>query len=413
MENTALTYLKAIFVGLILVCVSLPAVAQNQQSSDESYEINFAPDAWFNSVDGIRLGVRMRGEVPGTFQSGPHRLDAGLWLSTFFPEYPVSYYVSYTEPIPAISGFNSEGNIQLRSSIRTGYHNHAVSFNKRWQPGFDEMNYYELSVMLRTERRFEDEYILYPQIWQNNWLYIAGLNFNISNDNILGRYHLRSTTSINLGGKNESFVNTKLDAQQTTPLGSNFILRSRIYAGLSSKNTAPEYLFNHSFKPYTEWDELGVTRAKGTLPTPWVRQGIVQVEGGANLRGYTNQDIEALNEGNAPLFTSMGALNLELQYPNPVNQALEAVPFAGLLNFRSYLFFDSGTSFGITEREEDRVLSDAGPGFMLSLNIPDYLGKSRGFAIRYEIPLWLSHPYQDDPKFKFRSLIGIGAVISL
>lgn len=412
MENSLVKFLKLILLAGILAFISLPSAAQNQQT-EESYEFNFAPDLWYNDVDGIRAGVRLRGEVPGTFRNGPHRLDAGLWLSTFFPDYPVSYYVSFTEPIPAISGFNSEGNVRLRSSIRTGYHNHSISFNKRWQPGFNELNYRELSISMRGEKRFEDEYVLYPQMWQDDWLYIAGINLNISNDNPLGRYHLISTTSINLFGPFDNFINTKLDLQQTTPLGSDFILRTRIFAGLSSENTAPEYLFTHGFKPYTEWDELGITRAKGTIPSPWMEQGIIHVEGGANLRGYTNQDIEVLNSENAPLFTSMGAINVEFEYPNPVDRALDSVPFAGLFNLGSYLFFDSGTSLGITQYEEDRVLSDAGPGFMLSLNIPDYLGKSRGFAIRYEIPLWLSHPGQDEPEFKFRSLIGIGAVISL
>jgi len=45
------------------------------------------------------------------------------------------------------------------------------------------------------------------------------------------------------------------------------------------------------------------------------------------------------------------------------------------------------------------------------LNIPDYLGKPRGFVLRYDIPFWLSDPDSGD-SFKFRSLIGFGAVLS-
>lgn len=411
MENSPLKLFALIALGVFL-SVSNPLAAQ-QDDTEKSYNLTPAPDAWFNSVDGIRLGIRLRGEQPGTFRSGPHRLDAGLWLATFFPEYPVSYFVSFTEPIPSISGFNSEGNIRLRSSIRTGYHNHGISFNKRWQPGFNEKNYRELSLSLRAEKRFEDEYVLYPQIWQNDWLYIAGVDFRIDNSNPLGRYRLKISTSINVEGPVDQFINTRFDAQQFIPLNDNFALRVRFFAGLSSNDTAPEYLFTHSFQPYVRWDELGPTRAKGTLPTAWVRQGIIQVAGGANLRGYTNQDIEQLNDSEAPLFSSLGALNAEFKYPNPVNKALKGIPFAGLLDFRTYLFFDSGTSFGITDREESRLLSDAGLGFMLNLNIPDYLGKSRGFAIRYEIPFWLSNPKDGDSEFQFRSLLGFGAVISL
>ena len=96
-----------------------------------------------------------------------------------------------------------------------------------------------------------------------------------------------------------------------------------------------------------------------------------------------------------------------------MNKAIEDIPLAGILDFRTYVFFDSGTSLGFTDREESRLLSDAGLGFMFNLNIPDYLGKNRGFAIRYEVPLWLSNPNSESSEFEYRSLIGIGAVISL
>ena len=412
MENSPLKTLWLVLMLGTLLGFAVPASAQND-SPENDYKFTTAPDAWFNSVDGIRVGIRLRGERRGSFKSGPHRLDAGLWLGTFFPEYPISYYISFTEPIPSLSGFNSEGNIRLQSAIRTGYHNHSISFNKRWQPGFEEKNYRELSVSFRGEKRFEDEYVHYPTIWQYEWLYVAGVDFTLNNSNGLGRYRLNSSTSANVAGTAEPFINTQLDLQQWIPLGNDFAFRGRLFAGASSKETAPEYLFSHSFKPYNAWDELGPTRARGTIPSPWVRQGIIHVEGGANLRGYTNQDIEQLNDGEAPLYTSIGAFNAELQYPNPINRWLKGIPFAGLLDFRTYFFFDAGTSLGISELEEDRTLADAGPGFMLNLNIPDYLGKSRGFAIRYEIPLWLSEPKGVDSPFQFRSLIGIGAVISL
>jgi hypothetical protein len=159
--------------------------------------------------------------------------------------------------------------------------------------------------------------------------------------------------------------------------------------------------------------DTGLTRAKGTIPTAWMEEGIFQVSGGANLRGYLKQDFDALNQGMAPVYTSMGAINLELDYPNPLDKAISKVPVVGsILKLRSYLFFDSGTSFGLTDMEEERLLSDAGLGFMFSLNIPDYLGKPRGIRIRYDIPLWLSNPGNEN-HFEYRNVIGIGAVFSL
>jgi hypothetical protein len=157
----------------------------------------------------------------------------------------------------------------------------------------------------------------------------------------------------------------------------------------------------------------GLTRARGTIPPAWMRSGNIQVAGGANLRGYTYQDIQRLNNFVDPLFTSLSSVNLELDYPNPLDKAFSKIPvFGGFIRLRSYLFFDAGTSLGLTSFEDERVLADAGPGFLFSINIPDYLGKPRGIMIRYDLPLWISHAGTEN-SFKFRNVIGIGTVISL
>lgn len=400
---------------LLLICFAgfaLPAEAQHKDKH-ASYEILPAPDLWYNDVDGIRVGARLIGQVPGTFEDGPHRLDLGVWLATWFPDYPVSYYVTFTEPIPSISDFGSEGNIKLLSSIRTGFHQHGLSFNKRWQTGFEEKNYKEFSLGFNIEKRFEDEYALYPQLWQDNWLYLLKANFMLSDEDGLGRYIARTSNAVNVGGHFDSFINSRVSFMQYIPLSEYFQFRARVFMGASSNKTAPEYLFGHSFKSARGWMNKGLTRAKGTIPVPWMEEGIIQVAGGANLRGYVKQDFENMNYGLAPVYTSMGSLNLEFDYPNPLDRAIQKVPvIGGIAKLRSYLFMDTGTSLGISDYEEDRVLSDAGLGFMFSLNIPDYLGKPRGIVLRYDIPLWLSHPGGSD-KFKYRNVIGIGAVIAL
>ncbi len=417
---------KSLCFSVSALCISMFSLiafcnSAFAQQNAQSYKFSFAPDLWYNSVDGIRVGIRMRGQVPGTFEQGPHRLDAGLWLATFFPDHPVSYYVSFTEPIPAISGFKSEGNIRLRSSIRTGYHWHEISLNKRWQPGFEVKNYYNLSIYFRALKRFEDEYRLYPAIWQNEWLGMAGAAFSIHNKNFLGRYEIRANAAVNAIGNYPSFGTGSLTLEQLIPLSDYFSLRGRLFLAASTENTAPEFLYTRSFKPYFGWMKNGSTRAKGTIPESWVTGGIINVSGGANLRGYTNYDIELLNGiGIAPLYTSAAALNVEFDYPNPIDEGFEKIPIVGgLLDFRTYLFFDAGTfnhaegTVTLSPVNEGRLIADAGPGFALSLRIPDYLGKVRGFTLRYEIPLWLSHPQPGVPNFTYRSVIGIGAVISL
>lgn len=392
--------------------VSNISFAQSENKS-LSYELLPAPDVWYNSVDGVRVGGRLLGQVPGTFGDGPHRLNLGFWVGTNFPANPVSYYLQFTEPIPSISDFGSEANVSLETSYRTGFQSHGLSFNKRWQTGFNELNYKELSIGFRGEHRFNKEYLLYRQLWQDNWLYLANLNLDITDENPLGRYLISLSVDGNIAGKVEEFLRSTVSFHQQIELSPSFTLYSRLYSGFASEQTAPEYLFSHSTKSARAWMNKGLTRARGTIPPLWMEAGNIQVTGGPNLRGYLYQDIESLNNGGLPLYTSLSSVNLELDYPNPLDKLINDIPvLGGFINLRSYLFFDAGTSLGLTEFEEDRTLSDAGLGFLFSIDIPDYLGKSRGIAIRYDLPLWLSHPGTED-SLKFRNVIGIGAIISL
>lgn len=403
---------KGVLFLLVAVLVGLYAPDKSLAQSD-SYELMPAPDLWYNSVDGIRVGVRLSGRVPGNFGEGPHRLDAGLWLGTKFPDQPLSYQVTFTEPIPAISEFGNEGSISLLSSYRTGFQQHGFAFNKRWQEGFEELNYTELSVGFRGEHRFDEGYLLYPQLWQDDWLFLTFVRLDVTDTNALGRYYLSMTSDINTAGNYEAFGRGEIAFQQQIQLSDAVTVFGRVYTGLTTNETAPEYNLSRSLRTPRYWMNSGLSRARGTVPPSWIEAGNIQFTGGANLRGYLNQDIDAMNTEGAPLYNSLSAVNFEVAYPNPLDNAINRIPIVGqFVSLRSYLFFDAGTSLGISNNEESRVLTDAGPGFKFRINIPDYLGKTRGLMLRYDLPLWVSHS-GDEKSFMFRHVIGIGAVITL
>jgi hypothetical protein len=386
--------------------------AEDTHAQTKSYEWIPAPDVWYNDVDGIRLGIRLKGQVPGTFEDGPHRLDAGFWLSTWFPKTLVSYYLSFTEPIQSWSDYGNEASIQLISSIRTGYHQHGIGFNKRWQQGFDERKFNEFSTFITFEKRFDREYTPFPALWSEDEKLLTNVLYELQNENSLGRYNLSYQGSL-------QYLNNFYGAMTTTgtqqiPFNEYWGLRLRGYFGLASADSAPEYLFSRSSSISVNWLNSGLTRAKGTIPQPWMESGNVQVSGGANLRGYTGRDISSFDgsSGNPFLFNSIVAFNSEFDYYNPVAMLFEKIPYlTEFLSFRSYLFFDAGTPTGITDDSTGSLFADAGAGFLLSLNVPDYLGRQRGFVLRYDIPFWLSEPGPEEA-FKIRHLIGIGAVIS-
>ncbi|MDZ7680296.1 MAG: hypothetical protein U5J63_00965 [Fodinibius sp.] len=245
---------------LMLAIVPFQVLGQNSgtsQTQSSSYQLLPAPDLWYNSVDGVRVGARVLGQVPNSFGDGPHRLNAGLWLGTKFPENPVSYYLKFTEPIPAISDFGSEASISLQTSYRTGFQSHGVSFDKRWQTGFNEMNYKELSVEFRAEHRFDSDYLLYEQLWQDQWLYLVSATFDYTDENVMGRYHLSWSADANIAGSAENFMRSRISYQQQVKLSDSFTLYSRLFTGLAGDNTAPEYLFAHSYRSASVLDESG------------------------------------------------------------------------------------------------------------------------------------------------------------
>ncbi|MFV1885569.1 MAG: hypothetical protein ACMZ7B_13850 [Balneola sp.] len=406
--------LKTLFFFFFLVVGSASLTAQ-----DNPYRFTFAPDLWYNDVDGIRIGIRTLGEVEGTFKDGPHRLDAGLWVGTWFPELPVSYYFSFTEPIKAISDFGNEGSIQLISSIRDGYSAHRLQFNKRWQAGFDELNHNELSVYVSKEKLIEPDYRQYADFWNTNWKTLLGATYTISKNPSLGRFFGILKVEQSLISDPGSFTTGSINLIQRINLNENFRFRLRGFFGYTNADNFSEYGFISSMESPQYWINRGIPRSKGSVPSPWFTNGLFQISGGPNLRGYLKRDIRELEAGGNPFYTSIGALNTEIEFPNPVNNWVKNISIVGdLTELRSYLFADLGIPFAEKEvgttitNQISTLFADAGIGLQLSFNIPDYLGKDRGIFIRYDVPFWLSDPELGESNFSFRQLIGLGAIIS-
>ncbi|GAB5408893.1 MAG: hypothetical protein BalsKO_12580 [Balneolaceae bacterium] len=409
-------------------------------AQDEPYSFTFAPDLWYNDVDGIRTGIRVFGEVEGSFKDGPHRLDAGLWLGTWFPDNPVSYYLSFTEPIEAISDFGNEGNIQILSSIRTGYSQHKIQLNKRWQSGFDEYDYLEFNTSISSEKLIDDEYRPFPSVWQDEAKTLVGTQFLLSRKLHSGQFIAFLDFKTNLNKESGRFSVGTLEITHRFDLSERFKFRIRGFAGLATDNVAPEHRFLTSMASPQNWLSKGVSRAKGTIAQPWLEAGSFHVGGGANLRGYLNRDINSLNTANQdgaqyffPIYKSIFAFNTEIEFPNPLNNSIKTIAvIEDLTELRTYLFADFGKGSDYTLIEDPdavvlpqivppfiggasdnpNLIADAGIGLQLSINIPDYLGKDRGFFIRYDIPFWLSDPEAGESNFSFRQLVGLGAIIS-
>jgi len=404
-----------IIIYLLLQVYPGSTLAQSMNGDGSGYRLIPKPDAWYNSVDGLRLGLILKGEVPGTFNDGPHRLRLGFWAASKLPELPVSYYLSFIEPIKSLSDFGSEANIQLISSIRTGYDYHAIAFNKRWQVGFDESNYHKIRFSLNAQKMMNDKYRLFPAQWNKDWLSQFTLLFESKNENSLGEYFYKLRLNTGIPVQSDFYEQFTGSYNQKIKIGAGFDVAGRLFAGLSTQKVPSQMLFNRSLASPVDWLDNGVTRARGTIPPVWLREGWVQVTGGPGLRGYTKQDISKEFIGHGNRYLNYSSANIELDYPNPLGYALKKIKVLGdLFKLRSYLFWDTGSALNFSNGPFIRKLNaDAGPGFALSISIPDNTGNMKNIVLRYDIPLWLSNPNINENQFHYRNVIGLSAIINL
>ncbi|MBO6793413.1 MAG: hypothetical protein JJ895_05850 [Balneolaceae bacterium] len=428
---------RALIAFLILISSGLLSTTTKAQP----YELSIYPDAWFNSVDGVRLGARFLGEMQGTFKDGPHRIDAGIWLGTKFPDLPVSYYLDYTNPIPAISSYMNEGSVQLISSIRTGYSFHRIQLNKRWQRGFQELDYIEASVFASKQGHFEVDYQPYRYLWKQGWKTMIGTNILISEKFENSQFFADITLQRNVEPNTIAFTNASLELNYVIKFSDDVKLRLRNFTGYTSELANTEFKYLATNGSPQSWMWYGFSRADGTISEPWLNAGFIHFEGGANLRGYQSymsdllEQVEKTEGGffEFPLHYQIIAFNAEIEFPNPLHNKLTRIKYLGdLIEFRSYTFFDVSRGKGSSVIydpnrelfpamdpskvesvfESEQWLADAGVGFQFSINIPDYLGKDRGVFVRYDIPFWLSSTMNNESNFKFRNVIGFGAIFN-
>lgn len=376
----------------------------------KGYNFSVHPDIWYNDVDGIRLGSFIEGRISGTAEEVAHRIDAGIWVGTWFPSLPVSYNFNYTEPIESLSEYGNEFHLQFHSSVIEGYQSHGAGFNKRWQENQNYFNFWEIGIDYRFEKRFDHEYVLFPQIWSNRWKGLIKPNLVHQHINRLGIFNLNLHSRLNTVDR--FFYSASVTLSQQIRIGQNWELRLRGYVEAISNDVYDEYKILLGSGPEIETLSSRISRSKGTIPVNWVNEGFIHFTGGANMRGYRESDINSLIENNPGFYKRAAAMNVEFDIPNPLQQTIRNTGMiSDFLSFRSYLFTDLATANGHFNTDKEGFFSNLGAGLALTLNIPDYLGKPRGFVVRYESPFWISDPV-DNENFHWRHLLGFGATIT-
>ena len=391
------------------------------QKTNNPYHINFFPDIWYNSVDAARIGVDVRGGQAGNYALGYHRLTLGVWLATRFPRDPFSYYLKFREPIESWSDYNAGASVGILSEYRTGYTRQGLELSKRWQTGFDEGTYDLLQMGFYSEKLYTGRYELFPQLWDKKWHYLGKIHFSIHRKSGPVSSYLSVKTWAGFGTNTVNFTQGMLEFSQMWKLGAGFHLYYRLFGGVSSGSTPVQYKFFYSMASPHNWKANPFMRSRGTIPPTWMREGWIQYAGGPDLRGYLYQDMYDLKMNKPNLMRNVTSLNTEVIYPNPISNFISGNSMiSNFVSFKSYLFADAGE--GHTEQKmlpagsiqtatQNEFRADAGPGVALSVTFPNNEGQTKTITFRYDVPLWLSKPMPGQPKFKYRNVFGLNAII--
>jgi len=384
--------------------------AQAQEPLSNAYLLVPVPDVWFNQIDGFRLGIRIKGQEPMSFNDGPHQLDMGVWIGSKWPDLPISYYITLTEPLTSWSSFGNEASLTALSSVREGYAVHGLIGRKRWQQGFNEAHFIQLETKVIADNRFDLAYPLHPQAWQTGWQYAAATSIDSHREwQSLGRF----THSLSfLWGISKDQPRTVYSHVELSQVGYHewsprFGIAHRILMGIGSSSLPLQHRYQPASGKAVGELQSGFTRSTGFIPSTLLEQGRFHLAGGPNLRGYARHD--DLNKEVFSLSNRIVAANLEVKFPNPVSRLIQQIPILGsVLNSRMYLFSDLGKAL----EANTQVIADAGLGFAVGMTIPDMTGQTNALTFRMDVPMWVSHPSTGESAWKLRPLFGLNSVIT-
>jgi hypothetical protein len=390
-----------------------------QYADWKNYEIKYRPDVWWNSYDGMKVGLNLN----GGYMRHHHLFDATAWFNTGALQKDsisnpnnydfYSYRVNYNTNLDKIS-LNTR--INARSQFLSGLYTNKLSLVKSDSKGDNK-----LTVDFLSMYRTNDNYLINSgwDLRKMNNRIDVDLEHKYTYSYGKGKINLKLQTSalgsaydynkLILSAKNNNKleklkINTRAYFQLGT--GSNWAEESKL--GLAGANN--EEMMNSKF-----------TRADGIISADLMgydyTTNYFHAAGGLNLRGYTGYLAPEFNEdGTVASYnyngTSGVAFNTEIDFTAYLPYSIRKH------NIASYLFADAGiiSSENLTKENYKTaftdVRADAGIGFTYTFRNFGPLEAVRPLVIRFDMPLFLNRaPSADEDFLQMRWLIGINRAL--
>jgi hypothetical protein len=379
------------------------------------YDMYWRPDAWYNSVDGLKIGAHIDGNYMGIFK--------GFWLTAWYntsllknvpsdqdvARRPISAIIRYSNTLKCLDN-DMSWNIEARALDGLLYGNAGIT--KSLRDNFDLVISYK--AMIRPLQHDLD-YLLYPTQWQenrwNNTLNIQ-LKRDYSNFHSWGNYSL----SMRAGapGSNYNYSALTFQSKHNIYLGKLLIKGRGLASYMQGDIPKESELYLAGGSPEDMMDNK-FTRARGFFPESWLGYGETTNHftygGGLNLRGYSGYLAPVFADTNQK-FTYAGsagaAINLELDFTQFFNFHPKLFSFLGM---NPYLFYDAGlmnASGTSTSLKFTAPRMDAGAGVALTIKSWGHFQKIQPLTVRFDMPFYLSDaPYAEQGNFMFRWMVGV------
>jgi len=402
----------------------------------KQYESYWRPDIWYNTVDGVKLGLH----IDGSYMNFMRKLYCTVWFNTrlgskliyrpfegeswWHNASPIDYTVRYETPLKIIS---KKINWGLESRFMDGYAKHSIYTNYLFTKK-DNIKI-ELTSLYRNSD-ITNAYLFYPSEWSS---YSSGSNDTRKNSYLqiqlnhpyakkLGNGLMKFTIRTPFTYDYSYFQGEVLHKKSWKKL--DISARGFVRLGMGKDIPNESALFLQGGNP-EEMMENKFTRSQGIIPLEMGGYSTTEFSnlhagGGLNLRGYTGYF--AIDENaNGKYLNYKGrsgaAVNIEIEFDRLVKFRPKIL--RDYLHLDTYLFGDAGAiSRGTLNvnnipqlnpvNQWSKIRMDAGIGAALTIKKFGALEKVNPFTIRFDMPFFISStPYDQQNQFDFRWLLGV------
>jgi len=357
----------------------------------DAYLLLYRPGFWYNDRDGLKTGLHFNGGYLGNYNtSGDYALTADIWYGIMSQKihHQATFQTSIFRPERLMT-------LVLKNSVLEGRQTAAAGVEKSIRRRLSTFQRLDFKLYFKHYELFDPAYLFEP--WEKGEVNLIELAtvFRLEQRWLQSEWQLRyQSTSFMTDFIFDKIV---LEFKETWNRWCNWKTRFRLFLGASEGSLPLQEQFYLATASPIESFQNSWYRSKGTLPSQWHANAHLQSGGGGNLRGYLDQNVGGKR---------IVAANLQLNIYNP----FRLIKFPRFFNFIQWiqpcLFYDIGDVMHGNWNLD--LKSDAGLG--LNWKLPFIPPRLEPVIIRFEFPVFVSHPIPGEEKFKFRWLMGIGMV---